>query len=91
MASGSSAGQPGWASQIDESIKKNDVAHKNYGAARPHAAHPRPSGTAGGCAACCKIYSCDGITRAPVLREFFHPPHASVPRNVQRGTSGCAG
>ena len=41
MASGSSAGQPGWASQIDESIKKNDVAHKNFGTrTRARAAPP---------------------------------------------------
>jgi hypothetical protein len=33
MASGSMASQPGWVTLIDESIKKNDVAHKNFGAA----------------------------------------------------------
>lgn len=32
MASGSLPEQPGWVNLIDESIKKNDVAHKNYGA-----------------------------------------------------------
>lgn len=35
MASGSTAWQPGWVTLIDESIKKNDVAHKNFGESTP--------------------------------------------------------
>lgn len=31
MASGSTSSQPGWVTLIDESIRKNDVAHKNFG------------------------------------------------------------
>ena len=31
MASGSTSSQPAWVTLIDESIRKNDVAHKNFG------------------------------------------------------------
>lgn len=65
MASGSSAGQPGWASQIDESIKKNDVAHKNFGTrTRARAAPPADARPA---ARYCHVMA----SRAPLFNVSF--------------------